>query len=373
MSPRSPGTETAATAPLGALEHLIADHRVLICAGPGGAGKTTTAAALAVAAARAGRRACVVTIDPARRLADALGLESLTDEPVLVPGTWTSDGELWALMLDTKLTFDALVTRYAGDPAQAETILANRFYRNISGALSGTQEYMAVEKLYELHRSERFDVVIVDTPPTRHALDFLDAPRRLTRFLNNRILRMLMMPTRAGLRAVNVATQLFLRTVSRVVGGEVVRDAVAFFTAFEGMEQGFRDRAERVEALLADPTTGFVVVAAPRRAAVDESTFFVERLAQSGHRVAAVVVNRTSPRFGASPSAPSGDGATSGYGGLLTNLAEWEQMEVSEAIHIDRLVDVAGGSDLIRVPFLVEEVHDLAGLVDVADHLTAGV
>ncbi len=151
-------------------------RQIIICAGPGGVGKTTTAAAIALQGARLGRRACVVTIDPAKRLADALGLDELTNEPTRSQGDWEPAGELWALMLDTKTTFDDVVVRNAGSPEQAEAILDNRLYRNISGALGGTQEYMAMEKLYELHREGRFDLVVVDTPPTRHALDFLDAP-----------------------------------------------------------------------------------------------------------------------------------------------------------------------------------------------------
>src|SRR5439155_1348294 len=192
-------------------------------------------------AARRGRRTVVVTIDPAKRLADALGLEGLTNDPALIHAHDEGEGELWAMMLDTKSTFDALVAHYAPDARQAASILENRFYRNIAGALSGTQEYMAMEKLYELHEEGRFDLIVVDTPPSRNALDFLDAPRRLTRFLDNRLFRLLMMPTRAYLKAVNVATQTFLRAVSRVIGTEVVQDAVAFFQAFEGMEDGFRD------------------------------------------------------------------------------------------------------------------------------------
>ncbi|MDP8937612.1 MAG: AAA family ATPase, partial [Actinomycetota bacterium] len=167
------------------MDDLVRNRAVLICCGPGGVGKTTTAGVLALEAARQGRRSVVVTIDPARRLADALGLESLTDVPHRIDGDWP--GELWALMLDPKSTFDTLVTKYAPRPEQAEAILANRFYRNIAGALSGTQEYMAMEKLFELDDEGRFDLIVVDTPPTRNALDFIDAPGRLTRFLDNRI------------------------------------------------------------------------------------------------------------------------------------------------------------------------------------------
>src|SRR5207253_10923031 len=200
--------------------------------------------------------------------------------------------------LDSKSTFDSLVTKYAPDPDQAAAILTNRFYRNIAGALSGTQEYMAIEKLYELHDEGHFELVVVDTPPTRNALDFVDAPRRLTRFLDNRLFRWLMMPTRVGLKAVNVATRALLRTISRVVGSEVVQDAVAFFQAFEGMEEGFRDRAERVLHLLSDPATAFLLVTTPRREALEEGRFFATKLEEAGIPVEALVVNRMHPRFG---------------------------------------------------------------------------
>src|SRR5205085_10470366 len=174
------------------LTALARTRGIVVCCGSGGVGKTTAAAALALEGARLGRRSVVVTIDPAKRLANALGLESLTNTPGQIPGEWP--GELWALMLDTKSTFDELVVKYAPRPQQVETILNNRFYRNIAGALSGTQEYMAMEKLYELHADGDFDLIVVDTPPTRNALDFVDAPRRITRFLDNRPSRLLTLP-----------------------------------------------------------------------------------------------------------------------------------------------------------------------------------
>jgi anion-transporting ArsA/GET3 family ATPase len=353
-------------------EELVTASSILICAGPGGVGKTTIAAAVALEAARRGRRACVVTIDPAQRLADALGLEELTNDPHRVETGGEGPGELWALMLDTKGTFDALVTQYSASAVQAKIILANPFYRNISSALSGTQEYMAVEKLYELHSSGRFDLVVVDTPPTRHALDFLDAPRRLTRFLNNRIFRLLMMPTRAGLRAVNLATQLFMRTIAKVVGGEVVREAVAFFTAFEGMEQGFRERAERVEALLAAPATSYVLVAAPRRSDVEEATYFADRLVEASARVSAVIVNRMYPRFGP-PVDPAPARTTTGFGALAANLADLDAIAGAEEVHVQALAGRTPGAVVVRVPFLVDEVHDLTGLRLVGAHLAGGI
>src|SRR3954468_11466735 len=237
------------------LGRLVEERAIVVCCGSGGGGKTPTAAVLAVEGARRGRRSVVVTIDPAKRLADTLGIGALTNSPKRIEGDWP--GELSALMLDTKSTFDSLVAEYSTDQAQADRILANRFYRNISGALSGTQEYMAGEKLYELHTSGRFDLVVVDTPPSRNALDFLDASRRLTRFLDHRLYKMLMAPTRAYMKAVNVAAQAFVRTVGKIVGGEVLDDALAFFQAFEGMEAGFRDRAARVQALLTARDTAY--------------------------------------------------------------------------------------------------------------------
>ena len=363
---------------MSALEAAVAERSIVVCCGSGGVGKTTTAAAIALEGARRGRRACVVTIDPAKRLADALGLAELTNEPRRIEGEWT--GELWALMLDTKSTFDNLVTRYSDTPEQAQGILDNRLYRNIAGARSGTQEYMAMEKLYELHDSGRFDLVVVDTPPTRNALDFLDAPRRLTRFLDNRVFRLLMMPTRAYLRAVSFATQAFLRTVAKVVGSEVVGDAVAFFQAFEGMEQGFRDRAQRVLGLLSDPSTAFVLVASPRRDAVDEALFFASKLGASSISVEALVVNRLHPRFGGLRASSSADAdraradslAGTALGPLFANLANFRHVAEREEAHFADLAARVAPAPVARVPFLAADVHDVEGLTAVGSHLFSG-
>ncbi len=354
------------------LAALLAHGRVIVCCGTGGVGKTTTAAALALEAARLGRRAAVVTIDPARRLADALGVGELSNEPQRVPTQVLGDdvpGELWALMLDTRTTFDALVTRYAPDERQAERILANPFYRNISGRLSGTQEYMAAEKLYELTEDDRFDVVVVDTPPARNALDFLDAPERLTRFLDHRFYRALMAPTRVYLRAVNVAAQAFLRAVSRVVGGEVIADAIAFFQAFDGMEAGFRARASAVDTLLHDPATVYVLVAAPRADAVGEARWFADRLADLGLRVGALVVNRAHPAFGpgiAPPDGPAGGPAGGAAGGALApwwqNLVELQTVAAAETAQVTALAGHVAPAPSVLVPLQASDVHDLAGL-----------
>jgi len=353
------------------LRTLVEECRILVCCGSGGVGKTTTAAVLALEAARAGRRAVVVTIDPAKRLADALGLDGLTGTPAKIDGDWP--GELWALMLDTKSTFDDLVVGNAADEAQARRILDNRFYRNISGALSGTQEYMAMEKLYELHQRTDFDLVVVDTPPTRNALDFIDAPRRLSRFLDHRLFRMVTAPGRGVMRAVNVAAQTFLRSVAKVVGAEVIDDAIAFFQAFEGMEEGFRQRADAVVELLSADETAFVLVASPRRDTIEEARFFAAKLAEADIAVRALIVNRMHPRFGKGLAEATRDRAATlegtALGGLYENLADFQLVASREEEHLAGLAAAVAPAPVVRVPFLATDVHDIDGLTELAAHV----
>ncbi len=387
-APHPRGGEAGVTpADLGALVETAA---VIVCGGPGGVGKTTTSAVLALEAARRGRRAVVVTIDPARRLADALGLAGgLSNEPRRIalrsrrgPRSAAPAGELWATMLDTRATFDAVVARYSTGPQQAARITSNRFYRNIAGALPGTQEYMAAEKLYELHEDERFDLVVVDTPPARQALDFLDASERLSRFLDHRLYQALTLPSRVGLRVVNVAAQTFLRTVSRVVGGAVIHEAIEFFQAFDGMEGGFRHRSAAVTGLLRSPATRYVVVTSPRWEAIREARWFAERLADHGNRVAAVVVNRGHPRFEARPAAELEAIATAAeqrgepLAPALRNLAELTAIAEAEDLALAPLLHGGPPGEprplTATVPLLVGDVHDLNGLQQVAHLLFAG-
>jgi anion-transporting ArsA/GET3 family ATPase len=379
---------TAANAHPHSISEIVATRRVVVCCGSGGVGKTTTAAVIALEGARQGRNACVVTIDPAKRLANALGLEQLSDTPSEIdrsrwrtPGTVVG-GRLSALMLDTKSTFDRLVVRNAGDPEQADRILHNTFYRNVSGALGGTQEYMAMEKLHELHDEGGFDLIVVDTPPTRHALDFLDAPRRLMRLLDNRIFRLLMVPTRAYLKVASAAVRTFLRTIAKVVGSEVIEDVVAFFRAFEGMEDGFRERALAVEQLLADPSTAFILVTSPRRDAMEEATFFAARLVDHEQEVAALIVNRVHPSFG--DEAPEGlraradalrtdEGAdpevASRLATLYDNLADFRAIAMHERQNLDGLRDRLGSTSITYVPYLARDVYDFGALHEVGQVL----
>ncbi len=361
----SNGTQRRGLEP-GSLEALALGSSVIVCCGSGGVGKTTISASFAVEAARHGRKACVVTIDPARRLADSLGVKELANTPAKIDGDWP--GELWALMLDPKGTFDGLVRRYAASDEQAEGILANRIYKNLTSALSGTQEYMAMEKLYELTEEGGYDLVVVDTPPTRNALDFLDAPGRLSRFLEHRLFQMLLMPTRAYLRAVSVATQALLRTISKVAGAEIVHDAVAFFQAFEGMEEGFRQRAGRMRQLLGEPGTAFVLVTSPRPDSVEEAGWFADRLAESGLSVQGLVVNRVHPGFPTRSPLPDLP-HESRLAPLIDNLRHYQELARREGEAVSALASRVAPAPVARVPLLDSDVHDLRGLEMVASRL----
>ncbi len=372
------------TAPAETIDHIVEHRHIAVCCGTGGVGKTTTAAVIAIEAARRGRNAVVVTIDPAKRLADTLGLDRLTNTPSEIDRSiWASGtadaapgGRLSALMLDTKSTFDGLVKRYAINEEQANRILDNGFYRNVSGALGGTQEYMAMEKLHELHADGGYDLIVVDTPPSRHALDFLDAPARLLRLLDNRMFRLLMMPARTYMKVAGVALRTFLHTISRVVGREVIDDVIAFFQAFEGMEAGFRERAGNVQALIDDPETAFVLVTSPRCDALDEATFFAERLLENDLQVAALVVNRVHPELGHDDPASLRDLAAHVADGAvaagLRNLADFRTIAIAERNAVAELHSRMPTTPVAFVPLLDRDVHDVESLTMVAQHLLSG-
>jgi anion-transporting ArsA/GET3 family ATPase len=348
----------------------VESREVIVCCGSGGVGKTTTAAILALEAARRGRHSVVVTIDPAKRLADALGISELSNEPAEIPGDWP--GSVHAMMLDTKLTFDGLVRRYSADEEQVEEILSNTFYQNISSAMSGTQEYMASEKLYELAVESDYDLVVVDTPPTRNALDFLEAPKRLANFLDHRLYRVLMAPSRGIARAVNVAAQAVVRSISKVVGADVIADAIAFFQAFEGMEDGFKERARHVNTLLSADQTAFVLVATPQADTVAEAGFFADRLRSNEITVRALIVNRMQPRFGIDDSghvvgpAEARESATKLTGTDLadyyTALADARELATGEEEHLSGLTERISPAPVVPVEVQPFEVNDLGAL-----------
>lgn len=289
----------AATTPLGS---AVQGKRVIVSCGSGGVGKTTISAAMALGMASRGARTAVVTIDPARRLASALAIGDLTDEPRRVPADLAAaagfplSGELWALQLDPTATFDRLVARHAPTPAAREHILKNRIYRYLSGPLSGAHEYMAVERLYELVEEERFDCVVLDTPPAANALDFLDAPERITRFIEGRALRMLLRPGlkagKVGLRAFQAGGSLVLSLLERLTGAQLLREVSDFLLSFDGMYEGFRDRAAAVRGLLKSPDSAFVVVTGTHEEPIAEAVALWRRLAHDGYPLGGIVLNR---------------------------------------------------------------------------------
>jgi anion-transporting ArsA/GET3 family ATPase len=365
------------------LRGATTDAHVLVITGAGGVGKTTIAAALGLAAAREGRRTLVLTIDPARRLAQAMGIEELGDEPSKVEAD--GDGELWAMMLDMQTTFDRLIDRHATSRSNAQAIKENRIYRTLSSTLSGTQEYMAMERLHELHETGEWDVLIVDTPPSRSALDFLDAPKRMTSFLEGRLLRLLMKPGMAagkGVgRMVGFGATTFMRVAGRVTGMDLLEDLAAFFRNFEGMYQGFKERAEQVLHLLQEPSSQFVVVTSPQPPPLREAKFFLERLEQEGLHAAGVVVNRIRPELPDEPddeslekaaAAQPDDAEGRAVAGTLRlledvrNLADRQRRDVSAALY-----GLHRGAR-VEVPLLSGDVHDLAGLAEISETLTTG-
>lgn len=275
---------------------IIADPaaRVVVCCGSGGVGKTTTAAAIALRAAEQGRKVVVLTIDPARRLAQSLGVSDLGNTPQRVPLGPEAKGELHAMMLNMRRTFDEMVLEHT-TPEKAEQIFANPFYQTVASSFGGTQEYMAMEKLGQLVSRREWDLIVVDTPPSRNALDFLDAPQRLGNFLNGRMIRVIMAPGRGVGKFVTGAMSLAVRGVSTVVGGQMLKDASLFLQSLESMFGGFQDRADRTYALLSRPGTHFLVVAAAEPDALREASFFVDRLSTDRMPLAGLVLNRTHP------------------------------------------------------------------------------
>jgi anion-transporting ArsA/GET3 family ATPase len=346
---------------------------VCVCAGSGGVGKTTTAAAIAAGMAVRGKKVLVLTIDPARRLADSLGLPELGNEERRVK--LDAKGELWAMTLDAKRTFDDLVEWHAPDEQTRDAVLGNRIYQELSNAVAGSQEYMAMEKLHELHQEGSYDLLVLDTPPTRNALDFLDAPRRLNQFVDSRSLQFFSGASRRGLGLIGRGTGMLFSVLKRATGLDLLQDLSEFFSSFGDMAQGFRERAEKVEALLADSRTTFLLVTSPRHAAINEAVFFHHRLLDAGLPFGGVVVNRMRDLPAEAKRNPSSElskllGADLGAK-VARNLEDYVRVAERDRLNLDRLRKELGRKPMVTVPDLPGDVHDLEGLTRMDEYLFA--
>jgi len=416
-------TDRATTPPRLDVDRLLDDPRtrIIVCCGSGGVGKTTTAAALGLRAAERGRHVVVLTVDPARRLAQSMGLSKLDNTPRPVPlpegapaqgvpaqgvpaqGA-PAEGSLHAMMLDMKRTFDEIVEAHS-DPDRAAQILANPFYQSLSSSFAGTQEYMAMEKLGQLRRTDQWDLIVVDTPPSRSALDFLDAPQRLSRFLDGRLIKLLTAPTRAGgrayLKVVNAGFGMLTGIITKVIGAQVLRDVQTFVAAFDTMFGGFRERAEDTYRLLQTPGTAFLVIATPEPDALREASYFVERLSQDRMPLAGLILNRVhrSPaaRLSAARSLAAAEalqpaGVPAGSPPVIPNASAGEPADATRyplvvtalRLHAERMQLIAAerrlaqrftaahpGVPVAQVPAQPEDVHDLIGLRAIGESLRA--
>jgi anion-transporting ArsA/GET3 family ATPase len=377
-----PGDGHRRIAPVLDMDAVLDDPhtRIVVCCGSGGVGKTTTAAALGLRAAERGRRVVVLTVDPARRLAQSMGLTELDNSPRLVAGI-EGPGELHAMMLDMKRTFDEIIEAHA-DPERSRQILTNPFYESLSSSFSGTQEYMAMEKLGQLRRSDEWDLIIVDTPPSRSALDFLDAPERLGRFLDGRLIRILMGPAKAGGRSafklLNAGFGLVAGVLTKILGAQFLKDIQTFVSALDAVFGGFRQRAEQTYRLLQAPGTAFLVVAAPERDAMREASYFVERLAEESMPLAGLVVNRVhrspAPALSAARSTAAAEDLESRGEHELTAAVlrlhagrmQLAARELREQEHFASAHPTVPISQVLAMP---EDVHDLAGLRTIGELL----
>jgi anion-transporting ArsA/GET3 family ATPase len=361
------------------LDALLDDRatRIIVCCGSGGVGKTTTAAAFALRAAERGRDVVVLTIDPARRLAQSLGLTELDNTPRPVEGIDTSaGGRLHAMMLDMKRTFDDIVLEHA-DRGRAQQILSNPFYQSLSASFAGTQEYMAMEKLGQLHARGEWDLIVVDTPPSRSALDFLDAPNRLGSFLDGRFIKILTAPAKVGgfgaFKLLTSGFSLVTGALGKLLGSGLLADVQSFVNALDTMFGGFRERAEATYRLLQAKGTSFVVVAVPEQDALREASFFARRLAEEKMPLAGLVLNRVHPRLtdltaerslaaAEQLDVPNPTSAQSLAAGLLRLHAQRVELNRRETRHAERFAASHPGISMLRLPAQAEDVHDLDGL-----------
>ncbi|MFL5886311.1 MAG: ArsA family ATPase [Thermoleophilaceae bacterium] len=362
---------------------LLEGKDVCICAGAGGVGKTTASAAIAMGMAAQGLKVAVLTIDPARRLANSLGLPELGNEERRVdPERFEAAGlemrgELWAMMLDAKRTWDEVIEHHASDEKTRDAVFSNRIYQELSNAVAGSTEFMAIEKLFELHHEQRYDLLVLDTPPTRNALDFLDAPRRLSRFIDSRSLAFFLKPGNLGLRVLGRGGGLVFGLLKRITGIDLLTDLAEFFASFGDMAGGIRERAERVNELLADRHTSFFLVTSPQRDAIDEAIFFHRRLREARMPFGAAIVNRVHdlPETTEDGAAVQDDLAALFDEKLARKLAnnfdDYLLLAESDREHVDRLMRELGREPAVLVPYLDEDIHDLEGLVAMNEYLFA--
>ena len=383
----------ARRAPATSLESLLAAKEIVICCGSGGVGKTTTAAAAAaMAAARLGGKVLVITVDPARRLANALGLERFGNvETQIPPETFLAAGveprgELWAAMLDTKQSWDELVRAHAPDAATRDAILANPLYENITGRFVQSHDYIAMERLYEIHASGRYDLIVVDTPPTRNAIDFLEAPERMADFFSSRLLRWLTVPARS--RVFTLASRPFYTAADRILGSQFLQDIAEFFLLFQTMYDGFVDRAKAVTRTLSDKRTTFVVVSTLEAAPVREAEFFIEALQDRQFPLGAVVLNKVLPswfedrkatsvarRLCADPkdlaAAVPVEADAAAVARVLGEVGEsFLNFQVVATREAEQRAELAAGADVVAtVPYADHDITDLAGLLELGASL----
>jgi anion-transporting ArsA/GET3 family ATPase len=353
------------------LDTLVREASLIVTCGPGGVGKTTTAAALALAAAGAGRKVIVVTVDPARRLADTLGIDGEADEPSeVVAATKGKKGSLWAQMLDAESTFDRMIRDRTGDPQRAEAILANPIYRSIAGSLGGAQEYMAIERLHQLWSGGEYDLIIIDTPPSRHAIDLLAAPDRLVTFFSHPVYRVLTLPSRGLAKVTNAGASAFLWAIRRLAGPKVVEDTIEFFRSLSGMEAGLRQRAAETAKILRAESTAFVLVSSPRAEAIDEAAHLSGALLDGGFPLQSIVINLVQPTPVFADGPLPADVPPGPLADLIEMYRELVALHADEEREMATLRTLAGDLPVVEVP-LMDDVQDLTGLTALGQILTA--
>ncbi len=370
---------------MASLDELLDGKRVCICAGSGGVGKTTASAAIAAGMAARGLKVAVLTIDPAKRLADSLGLPELGNtERQIDPGLFgevgvdTNGGELWAMMLDAKQTFDDVVRKHAPDAETRDRILSNRIYQQLSNALAGSQEYAAMEALFEIWTEDRYDLLVLDTPPSRDALDFLDAPKRLTQFIEGRALQVFMKPTGLGMRIFGRGTSMMFGVLRRITGVDLLEDLAEFFQAMSGMVGGFQERARRVNELLADRETTFLVVCGPQGEPISEAVYFHRKLVEAKLPFGGVIVNKVhyedeldTDGEDLGPKLVDALGDEDLARRVEDNFADFRTLSERDREAVRHLAAEMRTRAVIEVPYLDEDVHDLAGLMEINRYLFA--